>query len=73
LCLLAWIEADPSLDQLHLGLLKRVRGVVVVYAKLEIDFVRETRGWVWRYSLWIWGCHPDCPYFFWTVSYHFFI
>jgi len=48
-------------------------GFAVVYTKLEMDFIRETRAWVWRYSLWIWWCHPDCPYFLWTVSHIFFI
>jgi len=37
---------------------------VVVNTKLEIDFIRETRAWVWRYPLWIWWCYSDCPYFF---------
>jgi len=46
---------------------------IVVYTKLETDFIKETRAWIWRYSLWIWWCHPDCPYIFWTVSHLFFI
>jgi len=29
-------------------------GGFVVYTKLEIDFIKKTRAWVWRYSLWIW-------------------
>jgi len=46
---------------------------VVGYTKLESYVIRETRTWIWRYSLWIWWCHPDCPYIFWTVSHLFFI
>ena len=48
-------------------------GFTVVYKKLEIDFIRETRDWVWKYWLWIWWSQPACPYFFWTVSHLFLI
>jgi len=36
-CLLAWIKADPSPDQQHCA------GFIVVYNKLENDFIGEIR------------------------------
>jgi len=56
-----------------LGWLRACLGVRSSIHKMEIDFIRETRAWIWRYSLWIWWCHPDCPNIYWTVSHLFFI
>jgi len=36
-------------------------GFVVVYNELDNEFIRETRGWVWSYWLWIWGLSPPTP------------
>ena len=71
LCLLTWIEVDPSSGQQHWWQLKACLGIRRVYTKVVIDFIRETRAL--RYLLWIWWCHSDCPYVFWTVSHLFFV
>jgi len=57
-------RSQSIVSQQHWGALKLVWCVrILVYTILEIDFIRKTRAWVWRYSLWILWCHPDSIYF----------
>jgi len=71
-CCLTWKQIHRQINSIGGGL-KLVCGLRSSINKMEIDFIRETRAWVWRYSLWIWWCHSYCPYFFWTVPHLFFI
>jgi len=58
-----WIEADPSLDQQHWGGFELLLGLRNSIQRIEKWLHGETRAWLWRYWLWIWGPQSICFHF----------